>query len=236
MAKSPLFSVILTSYNRPQLVVEAIESVQAQTCEDLELILCDDGSNARTRGAIANVLRNECRAKIHFFARKISCLPKNRCRYSQLLNQGIWLSTGKILTYLTDDDFYEPHRLELMARKFQDPEVMICYGRQEIQDWTGKGWKTRKIRPNRGVTSTPANIVDHCSFAHRRECLGKLSQPYWPEGSEHWGGADGVFMSKLAEHWPFHPIDEITDVHRWHPNNIQSRMKRGQSPVYTEEM
>lgn len=47
-------AVILTTYNRPTLVADAIASVREQDCDRWHLIIMDDGSGAKARGAISN--------------------------------------------------------------------------------------------------------------------------------------------------------------------------------------
>ena len=49
----PLFSTIIPVYNRPDLVVETIESVLNQTFKDQEIIVIDDGSTDRTPEVLA---------------------------------------------------------------------------------------------------------------------------------------------------------------------------------------
>ena len=44
----PLFSVIIPTYNRPQLLAEAIESVLAQSVQDFEIVVVDDCSSDKS--------------------------------------------------------------------------------------------------------------------------------------------------------------------------------------------
>ncbi|HKE32113.1 MAG TPA: glycosyltransferase, partial [Candidatus Angelobacter sp.] len=48
-------SIILPTYNRADTIVRAIESVQAQTFQDWELIVVDDGSTDGTAELIENL-------------------------------------------------------------------------------------------------------------------------------------------------------------------------------------
>jgi glycosyltransferase involved in cell wall biosynthesis len=50
---APFFSVIMPVWNRAHRVGMAIESVLAQTFQDLELIIVDDGSDDALRQAVS---------------------------------------------------------------------------------------------------------------------------------------------------------------------------------------
>ena len=50
-----LVSVIIPTYNRSQLAVEAIDSVLGQTCEDWKVIVVDDGSTDDTRDKVESI-------------------------------------------------------------------------------------------------------------------------------------------------------------------------------------
>lgn len=48
----PLFSVIIPTYNRAELLRRALLSVADQTCDDFEVLVCDDGSTDNTREVV----------------------------------------------------------------------------------------------------------------------------------------------------------------------------------------
>lgn len=95
----PLVSVIITTYNRPQYVVCAIESVLHQTFQDYELIVIDDGSEEKMEW-ITDRYEN-----VQYFYQENRGLAAAR-------NAGIERSKGKYLVFLDDDDLLEPDKLE----------------------------------------------------------------------------------------------------------------------------
>ncbi|SRR6266446_3557667 len=234
----PKVSVILTSYNRPKLLKEAVDSVLLQSLKDWELIVVDDDSSAPEVQSYLHALETT-KARIPIIRRKLS-LGEDReatCRYCGSINIGLEIAGGEYITYLTDDDYYMQSRLEIMSR-FLDAniEAHVVYGRQQVLAMSPNGWKSVGIRMTVGKTRDVICKVDHNSFMHRRTCLNILAKPYWPENPELWHDGDTGFFAKLIQHWNFWPIEMVLDVHRVHPNQVQTRINNKLSPVYTEEL
>jgi len=51
----PKVSIILPTFNRADTIMRAIRSVQAQSFQDWELIVVDDGSTDNTMAALAGI-------------------------------------------------------------------------------------------------------------------------------------------------------------------------------------
>jgi len=92
----PRVSVILATYNRPRLVVEAIHSVLAQTYRDYEIIVADDGSTDDTFERLA-ALDGHIRA----VALKHSGMPE------VARNRAIAIARGDLIVFLDDDDLWQ---------------------------------------------------------------------------------------------------------------------------------
>ena len=110
----PAVSVIIPTYNRRELVREAIASVLAQTYSDVELIVVDDGSDDGT----AEVVQE--------FARVRYVYQPNR-GVSAARNHGVALSSGALLAFLDSDDLWQPRKLESQVAFFTaHPQALIC--------------------------------------------------------------------------------------------------------------
>ncbi len=59
----PRVSVVIPAYNRAKLVINAIESVLAQTCPAQETIVVDDGSTDNTDEVLERYLEEQPRAR-----------------------------------------------------------------------------------------------------------------------------------------------------------------------------
>jgi len=110
----PAVSVIIPTYNRRELVREALASVLAQTHSDVELIVVDDGSDDGT----AEVVQE--------FARVRYVYQPNR-GVSAARNHGVALSSGALLAFLDSDDLWQPRKLESQVAFFTaHPQALIC--------------------------------------------------------------------------------------------------------------
>ncbi len=98
-----LFSIIIPTYNRANMISVAIESVLAQTYPNWELIVVDDGSIDDTE-VVVKQYRDK---RIKYYRQE------NRGR-SVARNKGIDLSNGSYICFLDDDDYY----LEMFLSKF----------------------------------------------------------------------------------------------------------------------
>ncbi len=93
--------MIIPTHNRAALVTEAINSVLAQTFQDFELIVVDDGSTDNTR----DVLKRYTDNRIHY-------IYQENQRRSEAQNTGIKAASGEYIAFLDDDDLWLPHKLE----------------------------------------------------------------------------------------------------------------------------
>jgi glycosyltransferase involved in cell wall biosynthesis len=104
MASMPTVSVIIPTYNRKDLVIEAIESVFAQTYRDYEIVLVDDGSTDDTEQAVRSSFKD-----------RVRYLSKANGGVSSARNLGIQRAQGSLIAFLDSDDVWEPSFLEITA-------------------------------------------------------------------------------------------------------------------------
>ena len=98
----PLFSVVIPTFDRANLVRRAIASVLAQTIEDFEIIVVDDGSTDNT----GEVVRAFGDPRIQLVR-----LTENRGP-AAARNAGIAAARGELISLLDSDDEYLPTFLE----------------------------------------------------------------------------------------------------------------------------
>ena len=120
-----LVSVVIPTYNRAAKLVEAIESVQAQTYRLWEIVVVDDGSTDSTREQIARRFGDD--ERIRYTAQE------NRGA-SAARNRAIQLAEGEVIAFLDSDDLYFPFFLERHIDVYKrHPEADIVFSDLEKQ-------------------------------------------------------------------------------------------------------
>lgn len=217
-------SCILTSYNRPNYIQDAITSVINQTYPHWELIIVDDNSNEETQEVIDSYVKTDPRIQILQTGVKEEDRRKTT-RYATGINMALPRLSGDLVTYLTDDDIYYPGRFEKMVEVFEaNEQIHIVYGKQCFAVLVDGQFQKSGIRPLVGITREPVEKIDHNSIMHRTSCFKLI--PRWNDDPAIWAWADAVFFLDLAKHWDFHPVDYVTDEHRYHPKSIQAKHNR----------
>lgn len=98
-----LVSIITCTYNRANYLNKCIDSILAQTNNQWELIIVDDGSNDHTFNIVNNYIQKY--PNIRYVKHKNLKLAFSR-------NVGLLLATGKYITFLDSDDTYKINHIQ----------------------------------------------------------------------------------------------------------------------------
>jgi len=102
---SVVVSIIIPTFNRRELLHQALISVQNQTFKNWEVLVVDDGSCDGTEEMVLQM--NQVDTRIQYVKRKNSRAGASVCR-----NEGTALSKGDFLIYFDSDDYLSPKALE----------------------------------------------------------------------------------------------------------------------------
>lgn len=114
MATAPTVSVVIVTYNKADTLPAAIQSVQAQTWRDLEILVVDDGSTDDTA---------EC---VRGFGTQVRYLQKENGGTGSARNLGIAEARGRFVAFLDGDDLWLPRKLALQMEAFEKEPNLIA--------------------------------------------------------------------------------------------------------------
>lgn len=149
-------SVVIPVCNIERHLRQCLDSVAAQTLDDLEIICVDDGSTDTSPLILEEYAARDSRFRI---------ITQANSGPGAARNAGLEQTKGEFLIFLDSDDWFEPDFLELMARKAEQTEadVTICRsvefdtdgGRELPSDWM------LKIHRLPGEAFRPEDISEH---------------------------------------------------------------------------
>lgn len=124
-------SICIPTYNRPDLLEEALESCFNQTLQPFEILIGDDSTNNETSSLIKKLQDNN-QFNIQYFYNNPSLGQTGN------INKLFNTIKGDKVVLLHDDDLLLPQALEKLAFCFKkDPEVKVVFGKQYIIDANG---------------------------------------------------------------------------------------------------
>ena len=139
MVKTPTISIVLPTYNRAVQLEQAIKSVLAQTYQDWELLIIDDGSTDETPEIVKKFREADLRIRyLNGFHQGVSAAR----------NLGVQHSQGAFIAFLDDDDLWLPEKLDRQMSLFAaHPEWAFVYTQADLRYADGKPGKPRTPLP-----------------------------------------------------------------------------------------
>lgn len=197
---TPLVSIIIPTYNRAGMVQQAIDSVLAQTYPNVECIVVDDGSPDATEAALQPLVQ----------AGRIRYVRQVNAGLSAARNHGLRLARGAYISFLDDDDLYEPHKLARQVEYLDaHPEAML------VHCWFTK---FNEHSPDIGLRKTDwfqgwlyPQILTYWSMLIATPCLLFRREIFDTVGvlNEHLRAAEDLDMwRRIARKFPFHLVPE----------------------------
>lgn len=126
MKNNPKVSVIISTYNRPERLKKAIQSVQNQTYKDWELIIVDDCSPEQKNNAGKSWMVNSSNLENTIL---YVVLDKNFGNDTKPKNEGIKRAEGDYIAFLDDDNTWRPDHLQALVNEIEKYDnVDLVYG------------------------------------------------------------------------------------------------------------
>ena len=167
----PIVSIIMTAYQRPQYLDQAIDSVISQTLSDWELIVVQDGGVKEVSRIIQS--RSKCDSRIQHVRRNIVGT------IADATNHGLNLARGEFAAILDDDDYWlSPEKLRRQIDFLDNNKEYVACGTgvvvidpngQEIMRYQ-KPYEDSQLRQR----SLLANPIAHSSVLFRLEVAREI--------------------------------------------------------------
>jgi glycosyltransferase involved in cell wall biosynthesis len=148
-AEAPFFSVVMTTYNRPRLLQDALASVLDQSCQDFEILVVNDGgpeveSSLAWAGEAARIT----------YVRQPNRGP------SAARNAALRLARGRYIVYLDDDDLMRRDHLDTLRGQLAVTPAAVVY--------TSAEYVPEELRGGKRVTGKPFTPYQHDAFDYNR--------------------------------------------------------------------
>lgn len=173
-------SVIVPIYNIKEYLQRCVESILAQTYENIEVLLVDDGSTDGSQELVDQLARKDSRIRV---------FHKENGGSSSARNLAIKQATGKYLSFIDSDDYIEPDMLERLYDAIQRTGMQIAQGSREEIDEQGNVLPDICIPPEQEVVQSSHAFMKQlllhkgdCSFCTKLTEAG-LMQEGFPEGA-----------------------------------------------------
>ena len=137
--RPPRVSVIIPAYNAAGHVRRAVDSVLAQSFQDFELLVVDDGSTDATRAVLAE------------YGDRLRLLAKANGGPAAARNLGLSHASGDYVAFLDADDHWKADKLQRQVDLLDTrPEIGFCSTATEVVDSAGRTAGSWPCRPDAG--------------------------------------------------------------------------------------
>ena len=230
MSEDPLVSVYLPSYNKPEYVGQAIQSVLDQTYQNWELWILensDDEGPDCTREVIHGL---NIPAHPQVIYEEIEYTPEARQRVyptAELLNKYYPWAQGKYIFYLSDDDLFDPDCFETCVNFLEAGNhsaawfsLRLAYVKgPDLGPFPDNGPGIPANRTvGQGYEQSLNCKMDGGQIVHTRDILKHIPQPYFPSARDYFSRqCDGAFLTSLARVCVIPNIPRALVTHRTTP-------------------
>lgn len=129
MKQDILVSVIVPVYNVEDYLGRCVDSILAQTYQNLEVILVDDGATDSSGKICDEYARKDSRVRV---------IHKENGGLSSARNAGIDAAAGEYLEFVDSDDWIEPDAVECMLSLAMEHQTeLVAAGRYDVKAKTG---------------------------------------------------------------------------------------------------
>jgi glycosyltransferase involved in cell wall biosynthesis len=214
---TPLTTVGIALYNHEHYIKECIDSILAQTYDNIQIIVIDDGSKDQSYAVAKTVLESQT-------VRPYQIITRPNRGMCNTLNEIISLAKGEYISFIGSDDFWHPERIaKQVAYMGSHPEIALVHTDSYIVDGESKitsyfSCKGRKNEGNLyealimgdGLINTPAHLYRTSVY----DKIGVYDSKFRWEDTDFW--------LRLSKNFEVGYIPEALNYYRRHGENLSS--------------
>ena len=206
-----LVSIITPSYNCADYIGETIESVQAQSYTDWEMIIVDDCSTDDSREIVRQYADKDSRIKLHVLAQNSGAAVARTA--------AMQAAVGKFMAFLDSDDLWYPDKLEKqLAFMHENHHAFTSTSYSQI-DFSGKDLnrivKTpKRVSYDRLLLDCP---VGNSTVMYDVEKMGKFEVPDIRKRND-----DALWLKMLKREKYIWGMPDVLMKYRVRPGSISS--------------
>lgn len=214
MAEKPLInntvSIIMPTFNNVAFVRASLSSVMAQSFQNWELVLSDDGSADSTLGVLNQFQKSDPRIRL-----LTSGVNQGAARAR---NAAIEAATGRYIAFLDSDDLWKPEKLERQIAFMQERDIAFSFSSYDRIDEAGQLINTHRVdRPVTYRDLLKSCVIGCLTAVYDTEKLGKVYMP------ERRGGEDfGLWLRILKMVDAAYPIPESLAQYRVRAGSVSA--------------
>ncbi len=215
MNKTPRISVIIPTYNHSNYVVETLESVLAQSFNDFEIIVVNDGSTDNTVEVLNPFIE---KGLIQYYEQENKGQASAR-------NLGFKHACGEYIAFLDDDDIFPINKLETQLNRMQGTSIAAIGG---VSGRIIEGKIQYPACENEEQIFKFEDIFDGSPFYSPGQVLISSKHLKAVNGfdSEIWGADDLDLWMRLSKHGDIIKTPEIALWYRVHSGNSSLQTTR----------
>lgn len=206
-----LVSIIMPTYNCAEFISRTLDSVQAQTYKNWELIIVDDRSTDNTKEIVDEYAKNDSRIKYH--------LLEVNSGAAVARTTAMKLAKGSYMAFLDSDDIWMPEKLECQIKWMTDNDYAFsCTAYEQIDEEDNslnRIIKTvKKTDYNRLLLDCP---VGNSTVVYNVEKMGKFEVPNIRKRND-----DALWLQMLKKEKYIWGMPDVLMRYRIRKNSISS--------------
>lgn len=212
--------VVMPAYNASQYLHETVESVLAQTLDDFELLIIDDGSTDNTAEIAHYYSQRDSRVKL---------FSQTNQGISVARNKGLQLTSGKFVAFIDADDQWLPDKLTSHIQHLnRNDNLGVSFGRVEFLSSNGRptgkfsNSTLKNLKPRYFLYENPT--ITGSNLVVRREVFQNIG--YFDENMSYAEDLDWCLRVMCSQKWKIEGINMVLTRYRTTEVGLSSKLYR----------